>query len=155
MRTIAVAAILFAALALWGNAAQAAPWCAHYSTGFNDCSFHSYRQCMAALSASADFASEMNSKIQIGMAGTREGPIGATIQRGRVGLLARRLAAASIGFRGLVGWRQRPAQPGKLPDGVDVIELEMPIFPEGIDIIGFSPNENSLGSGSDGSHIAL
>jgi hypothetical protein len=50
MRTIAVAAILFAALSLWGNAAQAAPWCAHYNTGFNDCSFHSYRQCMAALS---------------------------------------------------------------------------------------------------------
>ena len=31
--------------------AQAAPWCALYSTGFNDChSFYSFEQCMASIS---------------------------------------------------------------------------------------------------------
>ena len=41
---------LLTALLLAGGAAQAAPWCAHYNTGLNDCAFYSYRQCMAALS---------------------------------------------------------------------------------------------------------
>ena len=50
MRAIALAAMLFAALTLFGNSAQAAPWCAHFSTGLNDCSFHSFRQCMATIS---------------------------------------------------------------------------------------------------------
>jgi hypothetical protein len=50
MRAIVLAAMLFAALLLFGNAAQAAPWCAHFSTGFNDCSFYSFRQCMATIS---------------------------------------------------------------------------------------------------------
>ena len=50
MRTIALAAVVYATLSLCSNGAQAAPWCAHYSTGLNDCSFHSFQQCMAALS---------------------------------------------------------------------------------------------------------
>src|SRR5262249_50371115 len=37
-------------LLLAGAAAQAAPWCAHYSTGLNDGAFYSYRQCRTALS---------------------------------------------------------------------------------------------------------
>jgi Protein of unknown function (DUF3551) len=50
MRTTAVAAILYAALSLCSNGAQAAPWCAHYNTGLNDCGFYSFPQCMAAVS---------------------------------------------------------------------------------------------------------
>ena len=50
MRTIVVAAILFAALSLLCNGAHAAPWCAHLNTGLNACSFYSFQQCMAALS---------------------------------------------------------------------------------------------------------
>jgi hypothetical protein len=49
MRTIMVAAILFAALSSFGNGAQAAPWCAHYNTGLNACSFYSFEQCMASI----------------------------------------------------------------------------------------------------------
>jgi hypothetical protein len=48
MRTVAVIAILFAALCLC-NGAQAAPWCAHFNTGLNACSFYSFEQCMAAV----------------------------------------------------------------------------------------------------------
>src|SRR5260370_13452590 len=40
MRTIAVAAILFAALSLCADGAQAAPWCAQYNTGLNECHFY-------------------------------------------------------------------------------------------------------------------
>jgi hypothetical protein len=42
---------LFAALSLCQcGSAPAAPWCAHFSTGLNDCSFYSFQQCTAALS---------------------------------------------------------------------------------------------------------
>jgi hypothetical protein len=57
MRTIAVAAILFATLSLRADGAQAAPWCAHYNTGLNDCNFYSFRQCMAALWGNGGFCS--------------------------------------------------------------------------------------------------
>jgi hypothetical protein len=50
MRTITVAAILFATLSLCGDGAQAAAWCAHYNTGLNDCNFNSFRQCMVSVS---------------------------------------------------------------------------------------------------------
>ena len=50
MRAILPATTLLIALLLTGAAAQAAPWCAHYSTGLNDCGFYSYRQCRTALS---------------------------------------------------------------------------------------------------------
>jgi hypothetical protein len=50
MRTIAVAAILFATLSLCADGAQAAAWCAHYNTGLNDCNFNSFRQCMVSVS---------------------------------------------------------------------------------------------------------
>jgi hypothetical protein len=49
MRTIAIAAIVFAALSLFGNRAEAGPWCAHYNTGLNACSFYSFEQCMASV----------------------------------------------------------------------------------------------------------
>jgi hypothetical protein len=57
MRTIAVAAILYAALSLCSNGAQAAPWCAHYNTGLDDCSFHSFQQCRAAIFGVGGFCS--------------------------------------------------------------------------------------------------
>jgi hypothetical protein len=49
MRAIVTATTLLAALLLAGGA-RAAPWCAHYNTGLNDCGFYSYRQCKTALS---------------------------------------------------------------------------------------------------------
>jgi hypothetical protein len=49
MRAVAVTAILFASLSLFSNGARAAPWCAHFNTGLNACSFYSFEQCMAAL----------------------------------------------------------------------------------------------------------
>jgi Protein of unknown function (DUF3551) len=51
MRWIAVIARIFLLLSLsaCGNA-PGAPWCAHYSTGNNDCSFYSFQQCNAAIS---------------------------------------------------------------------------------------------------------
>jgi uncharacterized protein DUF3551 len=58
MRMIAVATTLFAALSLCSNGAQAAPWCAHYNTGLNDCNFYSFRQCMAALSGNGGYCSQ-------------------------------------------------------------------------------------------------
>jgi len=57
MRTFTVAAILFAALSLFGNGAQAAPWCAQFNTGLNACSFYSFQQCMAALSGNGGVCS--------------------------------------------------------------------------------------------------
>ena len=49
MRTIVIAVIVFAALSLFGNRAEAGPWCAHYNTGLNACSFFSFEQCMASV----------------------------------------------------------------------------------------------------------
>jgi len=57
MRTITVAAILFATMSLCADRAQAAPWCAHYNTGLNACSFYSFDQCMAALSGNGGVCS--------------------------------------------------------------------------------------------------
>ena len=50
MRTLALAVIVFAALPFGADKAEAAPWCAHYNTGLNDCGFHSHAQCTAAVS---------------------------------------------------------------------------------------------------------
>lgn len=58
MRAIVLAAMLFAALTLFANSAQAAPWCAHFSTGYNDCSFYSFRQCMATISGVGGYCSQ-------------------------------------------------------------------------------------------------
>ena len=57
MRIAAVAATLFAALSLCSNGAQAAPWCAHFNTGLNDCNFYSWRQCMTAVSGVGGYCS--------------------------------------------------------------------------------------------------
>jgi hypothetical protein len=57
MRMITVAAIVFAALSLFSNGAQAAPWCAHLNTGLNSCSFYSFQQCMATLSGNGGYCS--------------------------------------------------------------------------------------------------
>jgi Protein of unknown function (DUF3551) len=51
MRVIAVVTVLLAALSLCGcGGGRGAPWCAHYSTGLNDCSFQTSQQCTASLS---------------------------------------------------------------------------------------------------------
>jgi hypothetical protein len=51
MRLTAVIAPLLAALSLCRcGGAPAAPWCAQYSTGLNDCSFYSFQQCTTAVS---------------------------------------------------------------------------------------------------------
>ena len=60
MRTITVAAIMFAALSLFGNEAQAAPWCAHLNTGLNACSFYSFQQCMLRFRGTAGFARQIH-----------------------------------------------------------------------------------------------
>jgi hypothetical protein len=51
MRPRIAASTLFAVSLLPAAPANAAPWCAHYSTGLNDCySFYSFQQCQAAIS---------------------------------------------------------------------------------------------------------
>ncbi len=51
MRWIALMAPMLALLSLGScGDAPGAPWCAHYSTGNNDCSFYSFQQCNAAIS---------------------------------------------------------------------------------------------------------
>ena len=52
MRTLACVVMLLSTASLFTAAgAQAAPWCALYSTGFNDChSFYSFEQCIASIS---------------------------------------------------------------------------------------------------------
>ena len=51
MRKTVIAAILLASVSLGADGAQAqtAPWCAHYNTGLNACSFYSFEQCMASV----------------------------------------------------------------------------------------------------------
>jgi Protein of unknown function (DUF3551) len=56
MRTIPLAAIIFAALYLVLTGANAAPWCAQYSgKGGSNCGFHSFQQCQAAVSGRGGF----------------------------------------------------------------------------------------------------
>ena len=51
MRTIFLAAVAVAALALTGTDARAAPWCAIYGTDLGtNCGFYTIEQCRAALS---------------------------------------------------------------------------------------------------------
>jgi Protein of unknown function (DUF3551) len=57
MRNIIVAAILFTAVSLCADGAQAAPWCARLNTGLNACSYYSFQQCMAALSGNGGICS--------------------------------------------------------------------------------------------------
>jgi hypothetical protein len=62
MRTIAVVSILFAALSLSTDGAQAAPWCAQYGGGGQgggtNCGFYSFQQCMAALWGNGGFCTQ-------------------------------------------------------------------------------------------------
>src|ERR1700730_12347440 len=62
MRWIAVMAPLLAFFSLGGcGDAPGAPWCAHYSTGNNDCSFYSFQQCTACdIGGSAEYALRTN-----------------------------------------------------------------------------------------------
>jgi hypothetical protein len=78
MRTAAVKAILFAALSLFSNGVQAAPWCAHFNTGLNACSFYSFGQCMTAVWGVGDFAIQIH--FQSTPPGTRGRAIRATIR---------------------------------------------------------------------------
>jgi len=60
MRTIALAAIMFATLSLCADGVQAAPWCAQYGGGkggAGNCGFYSFEQCMAALWGNGGFCS--------------------------------------------------------------------------------------------------
>ena len=51
MRTSLAVTMMFSAVSFFSAGTQAAPWCARYSTGFNDChSFYSFEQCMASIS---------------------------------------------------------------------------------------------------------
>ena len=49
MRTLAISAVVYAVASFCAGGAQAAPWCAHYNTGLNACSFYSFEQCMASV----------------------------------------------------------------------------------------------------------
>ena len=49
MRAIVIAISLSATVLLCTDGAQAAPWCARYSTGLNACNFYSFQQCMASV----------------------------------------------------------------------------------------------------------
>ena len=49
MRPIVIAISLSATVLLCIDGAQAAPWCARYSTGLNACNFYSFQQCMASV----------------------------------------------------------------------------------------------------------
>jgi hypothetical protein len=57
MRTIMASVIWFATLSVCTCGAQAAPWCAHFNTGLNACSFYSFQQCMAVLSGNGGMCS--------------------------------------------------------------------------------------------------
>ena len=49
MRAIVIAISLSATVLFCTDGAQAAPWCARYSTGLNACNFYSFQQCMASV----------------------------------------------------------------------------------------------------------
>ena len=53
-----IVAIVFAAACLCSNAAAAAPWCAHFNTGLNDCNFYSFRQCRIAVAGVGGYCSQ-------------------------------------------------------------------------------------------------
>jgi len=51
MRTILLITSALTFLTLFGCTGWlGAPWCAHYSTDLNDCSFYSFEQCKSSLS---------------------------------------------------------------------------------------------------------
>ena len=50
MRTVSLISLILAALAVSSIAAHAGSWCAHYRNGGNNCGFHSFEQCQAAVS---------------------------------------------------------------------------------------------------------
>ena len=58
MHTIAEVSIMFAALLLCTNGADAAPWCADYGFGGTNCGFYSFEQCQAARSGNGGFCSQ-------------------------------------------------------------------------------------------------
>jgi hypothetical protein len=50
MRKIVLLTMLLASIPLCGcTGGQRGLWCAHYSTGLNDCSFYSFEQCRASI----------------------------------------------------------------------------------------------------------
>jgi hypothetical protein len=55
MRFIGLVTTVLGALCLPGSGAHAAPWCAHFNTGLNDCNFNSFQQCMVALSGNGGY----------------------------------------------------------------------------------------------------
>jgi hypothetical protein len=59
MRSLAIAAVAFAGLAISSLSAQAAPWCAQYSTpgGATNCGFYSFEQCLQTVRGIGGFCS--------------------------------------------------------------------------------------------------
>jgi uncharacterized protein DUF3551 len=59
MRSLRILPIAFAALALSGFAADAAPWCAQYGgrAGGTNCGFHSFQQCLDTVRGIGGFCS--------------------------------------------------------------------------------------------------
>ena len=55
MRTVSLISLILAALAVSSIAAHAGSWCAHYRNGGNNCGFHSFEQCQAAVSGVGGF----------------------------------------------------------------------------------------------------
>jgi Protein of unknown function (DUF3551) len=55
MRTASLALVVLAALSFSSIAAHAGSWCAHYRNGGNNCGFHSFEQCQAAVSGVGGF----------------------------------------------------------------------------------------------------
>jgi hypothetical protein len=73
MRTIPLALITFAALSLSTIGARAdGTWCAHYGVPHTNCGFHSFEQCMAAISGNGGFC-QPNPFSAYGSAGSANG----------------------------------------------------------------------------------
>ena len=79
MHTIAVVSIMFAALLLCTNGADAAPWCTA-SAGPIAVSIR-LSNARLRVRGTADFARRIHSRIRIGPESTREGAIDATIRK--------------------------------------------------------------------------
>jgi hypothetical protein len=57
-RLVRIVFIAFAVACLGSSAAEAAPWCAHFNTGLNECHFYSFRQCSIAVAGVGGYCSQ-------------------------------------------------------------------------------------------------
>jgi hypothetical protein len=58
MRRMVIVMALVALFAVGGSDARAAPWCAHFNTGLNDCNFYTLRQCKVAVSGVGGYCAQ-------------------------------------------------------------------------------------------------